>query len=306
MEGSVVDKAAENARNLQLRAAEVQSKARRAEVTSILQKHPMAAGDVVQFLRNKGFYSEGPPTSGPKSKWQAGLETLEARKRAARAEAAEAAAANAEKIPTKYWTISSLSVRLLETRCLQTMDAMVFSHGSLTNIKRAWAKDQIHAELVRLLEFLTGIPGTFRLSGRALPIDYGSCGVFELRAASVTEFSFTLRTGANAIICMQLAFPFMDQHGDATKMYVEKNWSEAAAHLQNDDGTLEGLVCLHMLRSRVRDGQSREEGQRPLSDAKPGPLLQLCAPPGLTMPTLMQVATHFGKRRLESLDGDNA
>ena len=335
MEGSGVGKAAENARNLQLRAQEVQSKAHRAEVTSILQKHPMAAGDVVQFLHNKGMYSEGPASSGPKSKWQSGLETREARKRAARAEASLAASVNAEKIPTKYWTVGSLSVRLLETRCLQLVDPMVFSNGNLTNIKKSWAKDTIHAELVRLVEFLTGIPASFkltekyrkwqnfedlltkmygerrwRLTGKALPVNFCAAGVFEIRAANEKDFTLTLRTGMNSLISMQFSFPVMQQQANATLVFIEENWSEASAYLQNEAGSLEGLCCLDMLQSRMQHGQHREEvgftAQKALcNDASAGmSAKQLCGPPETSMPTWMQVATHFGKRSLE-LDGES-
>ena len=157
-------KAAANARNLQLRASEVQSRAHRAEVTSILSKHPCAAADTVQFLHNKGFYADGPAADMPKSKWAVGLENREAKKRTARAEAAKEAAASADRIPTKYWTLGALSVRLLETRCLQKMDPMVFSNANLVSLKRSWEKDLVQTELLKLIEFLTGMSASFKLT----------------------------------------------------------------------------------------------------------------------------------------------
>ena len=123
-----------------------------------MQRHPAAAGDVVQFLHNKGFTSEGPVATGPKSKWATGLEAREAKKKAARQEAVNFEKANSERIPTKYWTVGSLSARLIETRCLQTMDPMVFLVANMSAVKRSWSKEMVHAELLRLLEFLTGIP----------------------------------------------------------------------------------------------------------------------------------------------------
>ena len=244
MDASTVDKAAENARNLQLRAAEIQSKAHKAEVASILSRHPHAAGDV-KFLHNQGLYSDGPVVAVPKSKLAAGLESREAKKKAARQEASMAEKANSERIPTKYWTVGSFSARLIGTRCLQTMDPMVFSTANLAAVKRSWSRDAVHPELLRLLEFPTGIPSTFRLTekmrnwekfeellckmyaeprsrlmGKALPVDYSITGVFEYKAFSRSEFTLTLRAGANSFVSMTFEFPVMGQSTDANTVFV--------------------------------------------------------------------------------------
>ena len=164
MAGHTDDKAAANARNLQLRAAEVQSRAHRAEVSSILHKHPCAAADTVQFLHNKGFFAEGPSSEMPKSKWAMGLENREAKKRAARADAAKETAINADRIPTKYWTLGALSTRLLESKCLQKMDPMVFSNPNLVAMKRSWDKDTVRGELLKLIEYLSGMAAGTKLT----------------------------------------------------------------------------------------------------------------------------------------------
>ena len=151
----------------------------------------------------------------------------------------------------------------------------------------------------------------WRLAAKSLPLDFQKSGVFEYQAKSSKSFCLTLRTGTNSLISMCFDFPLASQEADATQVIVEENWSEGGAYLQNQQGTLEGLMCLDLLKSRMRDGQLREEqsaaAPRALCDSAPSSMraLQWPGDQEAAAPTWMQVATHFGKRSLQSVDGSS-
>ena len=335
MSSAAEGKAAANAKNLQLRATEIQNRANKAEVASILQKHPCAAADTVQYLHNKGYYAEGPSMELPKSKWAVGLENREKKKKAARAEAAREAALQADRIPTKYWMLGALSAKLLESKVLQKIDPMVFSNPNLVALKKSWEKEAAHSEMLMLIEFLTGMgasmklteklrdwatftelmqklhaPRCWRLSSRSLPINYDLHGIFQVEALSDSAFRLSMRTGPHTVVMQKFSWPLLQQRPSGPcKLRVDENWSESYAHIQDVQQSLEGLVCMDLLKNALQQRQSSLEDGGPRSIEGPLVSEEACdgaeQPQMLALPSWAQSPPNLRKRRAGSDAGSS-
>lgn len=165
----------EAAANLQRRAQEIRLKAAQNTVQQLLKKFPDSALAVLDHLRSLGIDENTPASSAvaPPSKF---TEAIRARdqKRAASLRAMHPSLSAADDleipredlIPTKYWTLGALSVKLISSELLSVLEPGVFSTSNVRSMSLK-LKDLGTKEILKqLVTHATGLEDDFPLSGR--------------------------------------------------------------------------------------------------------------------------------------------
>ena len=174
--------AAEEVKNLHLRAAEKSQASGKKLVKDCMQAFPYIIGELVLKCEalgvvhtdekgNKVLVASRIQDAMPKSfQAQAALKRKErSREKAAAAalgrvdEPSDEDATDDDKIPSKYWTLGGLSTQLLATKVLSVLEPVSCSPGNLKAItKRGQAEDN-HTHHMRLAEYASGAPPEFRI-----------------------------------------------------------------------------------------------------------------------------------------------
>ena len=71
----------------------------------------------------------------------------------------------ADLVPTKYWTLDSLSVHTMAIKLLSVIEPTSLSLANLKHITKRGKALMNHQQHMRLLEFASGLPGDFGLTG---------------------------------------------------------------------------------------------------------------------------------------------
>eukprot|EP00971_Amphidinium_carterae_P253979 5042064-Amphidinium_carterae.1 len=164
----------------------------------------------------------------------------------------------------------------MEENFLQAADPLLFSSSNVLAFKRQVGKGRETIEIKKLIEFITGLPSSFKLTGRfrkwsnvksyvsqlyverqfcmtglRLPIDYKQNGVYKLEACSEQIFEVSIQTGVASTKKLKFTFPLAGQSCNAFELYVEdtltaRAWhrysmlrqSAAASGIEGDSGVL--------------------------------------------------------------------
>ena len=251
----------EKAANLQRRATEVTQKADCALVSAILKRNPEAAGGVLKHLASLGYTIDTDDGhKAPSSSFKAGIENRDARKRLQAAAPhpslpSEFAASHDPRdlIPTKYDTIGLFTITFLANKCLGAIEPGNLSPSNLRSLslRTSGHSDSHKTILLRLLEFATGVPDDFPITGKlrlwselqamlcqnneargrrardiALPPDWAE----GLYLVQVKEDGIIVvdKYAGHTVSIPRTAFI---EATDLSKLYIEFNWSETRATL---------------------------------------------------------------------------
>ena len=262
---------AEEAADLTRRSREILQKATRKHVDAILTKFPHAATSCLQHLEANGFTLEAEAMVSPSSKQSTAIALRDQRLKEIRAGPHESLKdfdisqwAPEDLIPTKYCTIGSLSVVLLQTRILSQLSPVVLSMANLRTMTVRGAVESTKTELCRIIEWLTGKHETFALRGRhrvwpLLTAWLKEC--VEARPGRVAKLlklppvwdeigNFTLTVIRDALVVthnylektVSVPGDYLPQGVDLSSVYVIANWSEASATVgwkRPDEGCLD-------------------------------------------------------------------
>ena len=162
--------------DLARRASELSLARNKATIKKVMELNPCAADLVLRTLRSHGYdlncINEAaiahPPASAAKSRSKVAQETrlanVKSQTHAAAIEEMKAAD-NQDWVPTKYWKIDSLSVVLMMTEILSKLEPHALSAPNLRNLNKRGNATTSKANLVELIEYVTGQPGDYLLVG---------------------------------------------------------------------------------------------------------------------------------------------
>lgn len=302
--------------NLQRRASELQRKICRGVIVEAMRVHPWTIGELMSKLESLSLITTDEKGTNKLQNQDGSVAKLVAPK-SFQAEASESKknmkrepqapfedpdtpclddVPAHDKIPSKYWTIDSLSLASCGQQILSVMEPAILSTANLRQItvrgQSLWNQQQ-HT---RILEFLTGLPPSFGLAGpyrqwtvlqnlckdlnesrgrrgkdMVLPYDFEKSGnglycIVRRSAKEVTVEHNFLKRGASIKIC---ELPPHKAHSD---LYVSNNWSETRAAISSKthaDKTADFLLLPLFPQQEVaprkrmlalEDGPEEEEG----------------------------------------------
>lgn len=250
--------AAEQAANYQRRARELCLKAERKELDQLLNKHPHLATALLQEAKNLGYSMKDEVFQGETPSLMRAA-TL-AKQKSAKAPSplaledihAGGPGQAQDTVPTKYWTMGSLSVQLLSKRILATMEPVALSMANLRSMSLRGNGDHGKAELMKIIEFMTGLSPDTPLTGELrnwtnlegmmvqknighgrrardmkLPPDWKEAGAFRLE---VVDSGLTIHHNFTKD---QVHLEAESLDGQAEDFILEMNWSESRAWVSN-------------------------------------------------------------------------
>ena len=264
--------AAKQAANYQRRARELSLKAERKESDQLLNKHPHLATALLQEAKNLGysmkdemFHGETPSLiraatlakqRGAKASSQLALEDINT----GGSEQAE------DTVPTKYWTLGSLSVQLLSKRILASMEPVALSMANLRSMSLRGNGDHGKTELMKIIESMTGLSPDMPLTGELkkwptlvdmmvekntgkgmrardmqLPPDWKEAGVFRLE---VVDSGLTVHHDFSKD---QIHLEAESLDGQAEDFVLEMSWSESRAMISKPKSQKQGAQPVTVL-----------------------------------------------------------
>lgn len=311
--------------NLHRRATELEQKIGKNLVLDAMRLHPWVIPQLASSLDSYGIVVKDEqgrrtvkPSSGddaPKS-FEAAARS---RKKAAfqgpspsKYEVTEEPLSPEDAIPTKYWTVDSLSPMSVSSKLLSVAEPACLSIANLKSITIKGRALENHQSHHRLLEFLSGLPGDFSLSGVyrswsklaalvqernqlrgrrcrdiSLPVDFDSTGLYGLTVMAgkkklQVHHLYTKET-------VEFNEDVLPAHHTMDDIFVASNWSELRASLASrSDPMRKGdlLLITYFPNQEVCADQggaitTRPIGKRPLAikDAvADGDGEQVCAP----------------------------
>jgi hypothetical protein len=266
--------AAEQAANYQRRARELSLKAERKELDQLLGKHPHLVTALLQEAKNLGYTMQSDMLHGetPSLIRAATLAKQRDAKASSQLAIEDVNASGSEQaedtVPTKYWTLSSLSVQLLSKKILASMEPVALSMANLRSMSLRGNGDHGKAELMKIIEFMTGLSADTPLTGELrkwstlvamvvekntgnarrardmkLPPDWKEVGVFRLE---VVDSGLTVHHNFTQ---QQVHLEAESLDGQAEDYVMEMNWSEARAWISNPKSQKQGAqpVTAHCL-----------------------------------------------------------
>jgi hypothetical protein len=256
----------EQAANYQRRARELSLKADRKQLEQLLAKHPHLASPLLQEAKNLGYCVDDDASEGfngeiPSLQVAARREVVAA-KRAKTAVSDDggtdggADSAQPATIPTKYWTMGSLSVALLCKNVLSEMEPVALSQANLRSMYVRGKGEHGKHELLKIVEFATGLHADTPLVGNLrewkvlrdtvlernatlgrramdlqLPPDWKAAGTYSVNIEGDTLLVKHKPSGATHAFNKELL------GCELSKWKVECNWSEQRATLHCADAT---------------------------------------------------------------------
>jgi hypothetical protein len=265
--------ASDQAANYQRRARELSLKAERMELDQILNKFPHLATALLMEAKSLGYSMKVDMIHGEAP---SRIRAAELAKKAAKASTHLAIADQGgddyadpdDLVPTKYWTLGSLSVHLLSKKILASMEPVAMSMANLRSMSLRGLGDHGKAELMKLIEFMCGLhpdtplTGAFRKwstlvplvmeknikNGRPardmkLPPDWKEMGFFRLE---VVDEGLAVHHNINK---EQVIFETQCLDGAAKDYTLEMNWSESRACFFNSQSAKHGAqpMTVHCL-----------------------------------------------------------
>ena len=266
--------------NLERRASEGRNRIGKRLVAAALAQHPWVVPDLLAKLESMGVLlmdpegrakSVRPPTDGEIEQVKMSFQAKAVAKRKAVRETTAASptdqmsVGNGESccggadIPTKYWTIDALTPSSAAAHILCKLEPASMSLANLRAIAVRGRSHENHMHHIRLIEFATGLPPDFGLTGSyrrwtklfelcehrsmvrgrrcrdiALPVDYNRNGLYSLRCE---EGGITVRHNfSHQEVFFRIAE--LPIHHDFSDIYVSSNWSETRAALTSSTDTL--------------------------------------------------------------------
>lgn len=263
--------------DLALRQSELNQARDRAIVVRCMNKTPSCVSLLVSTLKNNG-HDVTPPkpgektistdTGGPKSRSRAAQQERLERLRESSHAAAQKEMQQPENndwIPSKYWTLDSLSQTLLIDKLLSFVQPFSLSPANLRSVKERGESMTTKENLCKLLEFETGKPGDTELHGPLrywpylqqllkacsaqrgsrsanlkLPADWEAFGVYTV-VVDRAELCITNRFTGHRAPVPRDKIPSCE---DRSELYIDWNWSEVRATLKSrSDPASPGFRC---------------------------------------------------------------
>jgi hypothetical protein len=271
--------------NLQRRATELEQKIGMALVMEAMESHAWCIPQLVSKLESLGLVEQQGSgkrvlrqTEGVQQALSAQAVARQNRKQpslpAPSPSKHEEAAMPAEdvdptdQVPTKYWTLDSLSPHAMATKLLCQAEPTSLSMANLKQITKKGEALMNHQKHMRLLEFVSGLPGDFGLTGVyrswhrladlvkqrslhrgrrcrdvVLPVDFDDFGIYMILrdpsdcVATIVKHRFTGQ---------QVAFKPADlpPHENIAELYIANNWSELRAAIQSKADPLHSKAVL--------------------------------------------------------------
>jgi len=212
-------------------------------------------------------------------------------------------------IPTKYWSMESLSSTLLATRLLPSIDPEVLTPARLRYLHAPGLKvGERHTQQLQLVGFLTGLSPEFPLTGKLrywdsliqlcqkhytangsrakslkLPIDFTSNGIFSLEPVQGADIVIKDDFTGETKMIKHTDLPPHQEFGD---LYVDLNWSFELAAIRFSQGGSE-IVCASVFNQSgprvlaIEDGAVEEEQGDSDSGADKSPMRKRVTSTGL-------------------------
>lgn len=172
----------EQATHFRRRAAELSQKAKLRVVVATMKKHPHCINEVIQCLVDLGLLQsdddlasdtipiktggESGPSGFVCSRMLAAVKRRQESLSGQIADISEMAAGDAGSVPSTYYSLGSLSPSLLMTKILPVVDPRAFSCANMKVLGvNGKGKYQLRDELLQLVEFGTGLTGSYPLHG---------------------------------------------------------------------------------------------------------------------------------------------
>lgn len=257
---------AEQAANYHRRARELQLKAEKKQLELLLAKAPHLAGVLLQHARDLGYSTENMGalpmvvSESPSIQKASRMERVDKMK----ANQAEESAAGggdslvacpvSEIVPSKYWTLGTLSVAMLTKNLLCVMEPVALSVANIRSMSLRGQGEHGKTELLKILEFCTGLHPDTPINGNlrkwcelqklvkdlndrygrrarevTLPPCWDSHGVYSVHVHPGGINVLQRFTGQNHLIRDELLM------SDPESWSLHCNWSDCKAVLQCDD-----------------------------------------------------------------------
>lgn len=306
--------AGDSVQNLQRRAVELQQQIGKQTISEAMKKHPWCIHALLSKLEALGLVAVTP--SGARklvesANGAAVPPSLQAHARTARSkhvapgpsprkgEGETADTDPDDQVPTKYWTLGGLSPSSIAGRLLPFAEPAALSIPNLNSTNVKGQALQNHQSHVRLLEYMTGLPPDFslsgvyrswatladfvrernecrgrRLQGEVLTIDFGTTGIYELRGADASPIIIARhRLTSQEGEYQRAALP---HHTCLRQLFINSNWSEVRATISSTAGPSRHHDALLMPRFPV---QAVKEPPRLAikDDEQPACMVEVCA-----------------------------
>lgn len=283
---------AEQAEDAQRRSRELRLKADCQELKELIRLRPQVAALCLQHLETLGYrHADGPVVQEPSSKATQALKRRDEEAKAAK-EAPHPSVANLpeadgeEMLPTTYGTLGSLSVKLLSEKVLGQIEPSIFSKSNLRSMAIRGESAGTKAALSRIIEYLTGFPGDFNLTGRwriwrilieelreknrqlgrravdmGLPPVWSDDGIYNVW---VSKGVVTLKHGFTRV--QESITSLLPEGCETRDLFVDYNWSEERAMISSRSGRFKPLSCMTSLAAaRARDRPLMRNASNPLA-----------------------------------------
>jgi hypothetical protein len=163
--------AVEQAQNYQRRARELIQKSERKAVDALLAQHPHLAAAVLDHLASLGYKKDG--TIGPiketPSAFTSAMQQRDEKLKQQRSEPLQIeddpTVPQEDIIPSRYWTLASLSVNLFIEKVLPSLEPISVSKANLKVLIARGESVSNKSNMCKLVEFMIGASGDFQLNG---------------------------------------------------------------------------------------------------------------------------------------------
>jgi hypothetical protein len=250
--------AVEQAQNYQRRARELIQKSERKAVDALLAQNPHLAAPVLDHLASLGYKQNatvGPLKETP-SAFKSAMEQRDAIMKQQKSTPLriedDPSVPPEDIIPSKYWTLGSLSVNLFVDKVLPSLEPISLSKANLKVMIARGDSVGNKSNMCKLLEFMTGAAPDFQMNGsmrrwsclikflndsnidkdrRAqqlmLPLDWTKVGIYMLDIQG--DNVWVIHIQSNKKIDFSNLVP--DQVVDKTTLQIDFNWSDARVAL---------------------------------------------------------------------------
>lgn len=159
-------------------------------------------------------------------------------------------------IPTKYWTLDALSPAAVTGNWLCVAEPATLSVANLKQITKKGQSLQNHQSIHRLLEYVSGLPGDFSLTGLyrswaklqelildrnerrgrrcrdlALPVDFDIVGLYSLQyPPGAQQATIVHNFTKERVVFDSRSLP---EHESSSDLFVSNNWSELRAAISS-------------------------------------------------------------------------
>ena len=171
MPKTVSKNAVEQAQNYQRRARELIQKSERKAVDALLAQYPHLAAAVLEHLATLGYKKDGDtgPVKETPSAFTTAMQLRDARMKQQKCEPLQLeddpSVPQDDIIPSRYWTLGSLSVNLFMDKVLPSLEPISLSKANLKVLVARGDAVGNKAALSQLVEFMTGASCDFQLNG---------------------------------------------------------------------------------------------------------------------------------------------